>query len=211
MSVTRAILNRSSARKIFGMFLFSLLSFVGAANSQPKLSFVLKDMGYENIQIDGCAVTFSRRIVPAMKPNNGFAFTKFIELNSLKEFNDAQIDDVGSKLMKQFVLAAEFDSEYSHIYQKTKEFYKLIHESEKGVSWPYKDSRSHNEFVTLLEYKMKLFIPNYQSMNRIIFFSKFGSSTHFEQYFSLAHENFELLSKFKSAVIEHSKMHSCKI
>ena len=217
MSVTRAILNRSSARKIFGMFLFSLLSFVGAANAQPKLSFVLKDMGYENIQIDGCAVTFSRRIVPAMKPNNGFAFTQHIFLNSFSDFPNAEVVNVNSLgsyntgTSPLFMLRTDFDEGYSQQYKYVREFSKYVRATYPELDWPYLDSRSHDDAVTLLEYEMRQFIPNYKTLGRVEIFSKFGVSTRFSKGFNLTYLEVGPLEKFKSAVIEHSKMHSCKI
>jgi hypothetical protein len=193
---------------------FFLASMVQSAASETgdakdRLERTLKEMGYSEIVVETCRISFAREII-ASEANYGYS--KYVRTINLRNL---QLDDLTYVKRKRagrisfYEISAPFNTQYKNAYRAVTLFGMWVRASFPGLDWPYKRLADHNAFSPVIETKLRDLLPDISKMNTWTRFAKFGPVTSFPFRFRLSFGEPLLLSEFRRAMIEHSKKSGC--
>ena len=181
-----------------------------ASDSLKKNNLInsLNDMGYENVAIENCKLSFTRKIVPNETNNGLFGYQRIIFLNSLEDFSKAVVrsQDINGELI--FIFETRFDSDYTEEYLSSINNY--ISQNE-GIAWPYTHPNRLNEKAIENEYSLRSQVAELDLMNRFQFFTNFGMTTAVSTSFQISYDSRNVLTNFLEALSDYARTNNCDL
>lgn len=169
----------------------------GMVNSpEESLSETLAEMGYEDIEISDCWISFARSIKPAQ--NNGWTkqYTRFVNIDYLKEFSARDIQQVGQGQNSFYGFETRLDDSYPLRPLNLVRFKEWAESNYPGSNWPNVSTSEHRKALPEIEAHLEYEIPNLDQLNRWVSIGQFGKSTKIDQFFQMTWKERDPLERF---------------
>lgn len=173
--------------------------------SNERLENLLLEMGYTDIDVSDCVLQFRRKLpnqCPTDKPLSYWRRINLLNLdmNSITEVQDRETDG-GKWYLFKVLPTRDYHSRSIGIVV----FNGLIKEKYPDSGWPFRADKTtpriRNEFYQ--EY------PSSENMNWFILETCYGDSPGFDVDYHMSYDDQDMLSDFRSALIDYSKSKSC--
>ncbi len=177
-------------------------------STRNDLKGALIEMGYNEVNVDGCQVVFSRLVQPTEKNNGYYKYTRVISLNSLKYNPAADIQySSGSRAFYQLNISVRegYLDERFRIF----EFKKWAEKEYPSSEWPYAHPEDHDDNTLALEYAFRSRFADLSQLNMWVSFSELGHSTKFPPSFQLTYPSRALLLRFHDALVLYASQTEC--
>jgi hypothetical protein len=205
----------SLAFLMFGWVFFLSESFAEDASAieiESNLISTIESMGYIDIEVDECALTFSRSIVPSEINNSAYKYTRSVHLDTIDWGIEPKILELSldtGKYYRYYSLELLTLKSYYEKYRESISFRIWVRERYPLAKWPYEHPKFHDQFTSVLEAKAKLMIADFADMNSWTDFSSFGGSTRFPQNFEVGFHVEGPLIDLSNALQRYSRKVGC--
>jgi hypothetical protein len=169
----------------------------GVDNSpEESLSETLAEMGYEDIEISDCWISFARSTKPAR--NNGFTkqYIRFVNIDYLKEFSAQEIQQVGRGQNSFYGFETRLDDSYPLRPLNLVRFREWVESNYPGANWPNVPTSEHRKALPKIEAHLEYEIPNIDQLNRWVSIGQYGKSTEIDQFFQMTWKERDPLERF---------------
>ncbi len=206
-AVLRAILNC-----VFLTLTPSVLLGEEVEAHQNSLPTVLVELGYEQIEISGCEISFFVEARPSDNNNGLFGIWRYLDFDSLRNFSVSTPYQVESPRGPVFLIDLEFDDDYFERYRPVFLFKRWVRESYPEVQWPFGSPSNLDESSSRIEFELHRQILDVASLNREVFFTKFGPISAIESTTTtIAAADLGKLNLLRMAILEHARHQNCEI
>lgn len=167
----------------------------GGQGSDERVKGSLTAMGYQDISLEGCRLSFSRTVVPTEENNEFSHYTRVIFLSTLGDATTAKIKR-GVKDASVFDFIVPFNESYKAYEYSVLRVSLLLRRKYPNSNWPYDIPHSFGEFTPLIEEDLPSLLHELEGMNRAIVHSRYGTSTMPEMNFRMSFDSPKPLEEF---------------
>ena len=166
---------------------FLFFPFTAHANVDPKEELVnsLDHMGYIDIKVDSCKLSFARLTTPTSKNNGLFRYERIVHLETLNFSELSDIVEVKDQVISYYFQEYAQAETYYEIYNEALLFDSYIKSKYPELHWPYLDPSRFDEWTVLIEAEILNRIGNLDQLNLWINYSSFGRSTTVSRGFQI--------------------------
>lgn len=170
------------------------------ASSRQDLILSLRAMGYRNITIDGCRVSFSRFFASPIGGAGFYRYDRSFRLDKLKTERATPVKKIISTSGTYYSLTFPATSIGDRDYLEVIKFKVWVHKNFPGTVWPVHDPQRQSTITSAIQ---KVFEKNVSThnLNYWIYYTRFGKSTIVERDFSLTFSAPTPLRAFRDAVV----------
>ncbi|KIC30041.1 hypothetical protein [Leisingera sp. ANG-M6] len=177
--------------------------------AQQNLKSSLSEMGYVEVHLEGCKVSFSRLVQPSQRNGGLHRYDRVIKLGTLNF--DGEIDvrstEAGGKTYYYFI--APPNEALSDLHHDAEVFRQWVNVKFPGVNWPDYFPAQHDFRTEAVEQFLHDQFPNFAKLNLWANFTKFGRSSLATIDFRMYSESKPKLERFKTALQAYSRQFEC--
>lgn len=197
---------------IFTVLLSVFATATSAENNETlALRGALAAMGYSEVSIHHCKLTFSRTIEPTEQNNEFTGYKRILHIETLQDFAAEPIRLKKQKSFKFHVLDLEFRESYSPRLDQIQRSRRQIMKQFPASNWPFDFPHLQGDFSSEIELELKQEFPEIWSMNRTVEYTRFGEITRPELSFELSYSSAEPLEQFRDTLKAYSTKHGCSL
>ncbi|KIC10970.1 hypothetical protein RA19_09590 [Leisingera sp. ANG-M1] len=193
-----------------------LLSFFAASasaesNETIALRGALAAMGYSEIILHHCKLTFSRTAEPTQENNELTGYKRTLHIETLQDIAEEPVRLKKQKSLKFHILDLKFRGSYSPQLDQIQRARRFIRKRFPNSNWPYDFPHFQGEFTPEIELELKREYPEIWSMNRTVEYTRYGKATRPEMSFELTYSSAEPLEKFRDSLRAYSNGKRCPL
>jgi len=185
------------------------LTSLSGENDSDQLSNSLSEMGYVQVEVSGCTVSFSREGPPNEENNGFYKYSRTIHLGNLNLIEMSPVSQVQLDDRTIYQILAPLSSEYSELFRQTFFFRTWVRKKYPGVYWPYEHPKFHDAFSPLVEAELQNWFTQIEKMNIRIDYANFGPVTVMPVQFDMTFGSFEPLAYFREALLDQAVEYEC--
>ncbi|WP_170566027.1 hypothetical protein [Ruegeria atlantica] len=194
--------------------MFAVFHLPRAAISQTSpaeaLTAALTEMGYSQIAIDSCVLTFERAIEPSEANNGLYKYERFINLKTIDFSSGYEVIERSTERGPLFVVLMPLNDLYYDIEPELLRFRLWAKKEFPASNWPFHFSSRQGAETPMIEMEIWKQVPGISNLNRWKNYTKFGSSTGIPPEFRMTYFRQEDLEKFMLSFIEYASFADCK-
>ncbi len=178
-------------------------------SSDAKVLSSLQGMGYSDIFIDGCTVSFSRETVPTEGNNYLTKYDRHVNLRTLDLSEAYEVR--GRATDHGYLYIAEVPLKNKH-YQYESQIYSFrswVRRNYPKSNWPHTSSNIEGHEAAEIEAELWNRLPQIKYMNWWTSHWKTGSLTLLPPVFRMTYHERSNLVLFRDALIDHSVSYHC--
>lgn len=188
----------------------ALLTPLGAVASEgDKVRGMLEGMGYEGIRLDGCLLSFARRVDPAGKDNGFFAYVRRLNLETVEDFagDITTRETMDGSTVYQMTLNPTDAYRFQHAELVL--FGVWARKQFPDIKWPHAYPGDQGDRTPVIEFELRQRMPELDKMNGWLFYTKYGGSTLVERNFQMTFVDIEKVAPFFDALAAYSRQMDC--
>lgn len=192
----------------------SLLAVSSNAKQQDErinLRQSLTDMGYEDIAISECWISFTRTLEPTEK--NGWTehYILYFNIGYFKEFSQREIQVIGNGENIFYGFETRLDKTYPLRPLTFQGFKRWVENKYPGANWPNVHKSKQRTNIPAIETALAKRIPILAHLNRWVSSTRFGKITNVSEFFQMTWKEREPLENFLHALESYAERSDCDI
>ncbi|WP_264212497.1 hypothetical protein [Leisingera thetidis] len=193
--------------------LLSVFATAASAESNETLALrgALAVMGYSEVSLHHCKLTFSRTIEPTQQNSEFTGYKRILHIETLQYFAAEPVRLETRKNFKFHVLDLKFRESYSPKLDQIQRTRRHIMRRFPASNWPHDYPHIQGDFSPEIETELKREFPEIWSMNRTIEYTRFGETTRPELSFELSYSSAEPLERFRDRLKAYSTRKRCSL
>ncbi len=219
MKLNTPTLFASNTVLLFVIAVFGMVDQAAAENdkhridnyAEANLTEALEEMGYGEVEISGCWVSFVRSVTPS--PQNGWTseYTRFVNLDYFKEFSEREIQQLGQGANAFYGFETRLDNSYPLRPLTLVRFKEWVESNYPGANWPHVTTSVHRGALTKIESYLAYAIPNIGQLNRWVSVSQYGKSTDLKQFFQITWKERKPLERLLERLKAYGRLAGCNM
>ncbi|WP_206539680.1 hypothetical protein [Leisingera sp. ANG-S5] len=197
------------------LFLYSIFGGGGGGLAQgsdvaeESLKSSLSEMGYVEVLLEGCEVSFSRLVQPSQRNGGLHRYDRVIKLGTLNFDGELDVRSAEADGKTYYFFIAPPKEALSDLHQDAEAFRQWVNVEFPGVNWPDYFPAMHDFRTEAVEQFLHDLFPNFVKLNLWINFTRFGRSTVATIDFRMYSTSKPELESFKSALQAYSRRFEC--
>lgn len=189
---------------------FGFVSPVLCDTKQARdLSNAIEEMGYFNIHVNSCLISFSRLTNPTKENNGLYQYTRVVHLNTIDLSSPTESEAVSASGVRYYRLEFVHADSYYDIFRQSLLFGSRIKKIFPESHWPYFDVSQQDDWTAPIEAELQKQLTSLNEMNLWINFSSYGRSTTIPLTFQVTDLHRSRLSKLKALLQLYALEQGC--
>lgn len=196
----------------FAILMYSQAYAQQIESTQTALTSAFNSIGYDEVEIQGCEVSYMREIQPSVQNSGYFALWRYLDLDSLRGVSEVEVYSLGGADTTNFLIDLDFDDEYRERYFPMLQFGTWVDKEYPESRWPYRGPNSQDEFSALIEFELHRRVAGINKLNRVITFTNYGPITDVEAVgTTIASHDKESIEALLASIRAYSNENYCDI
>jgi len=180
------------------------------AAADTALVKALQDMGYMDIQANGCALMFSRDIDPSQANNALRKYTRFVHLDTLDFTQTLAVEHIVLRDSSFYILKIPFTKVYlDGAYWEFQRASLKIRSALDLPDWPLPGPGFYTDKVVAGERLLRQYLRDLSVYNRWVYYTKFGETMGITPNFNITYFTQQPLEAFMKGLSRYSYAQNC--
>jgi len=190
-----------------------LLPVSSNATTTESLVNSLLSMGYEDVVVNDCLVSFQRPVEPTEENNFFFRYARYLDLRTLDIPGDVVVERRPNTSREVYEMEIQFSEAYIGLQEirDLQAFYRWVRANYPESNYPYDHPSRGDIYLSRIHYNFLQRVQGIERLNRTIDLSQFGAVVVVENSFALRYFEQQPLEDFLSSLLEYIDQNSCEV